>query len=83
MAGYPVTGGYEFVTTEFKAAAYAINSPLVAGTAGDAGLVDLGTTPLTITESVLGIVSAVPASNTYGIDTISFWGVYLPAQVAV
>ena len=97
IATYVGTGGYELVTTEFNGAVtYNENDPLISYTvvggepAGSlpAGWMTVGTVPVVLEESIVGVVSRVDVDVPSGIrkevynqDVIQFWPVYLPARV--
>jgi hypothetical protein len=81
VAGYPATGGYELVTTEYDVAdvvPLAVpNAPIIdAG----AGLVGAGAVPVLAAESIVGVVSAGIRNEVYGQSVLQFWPVYLPAR---
>lgn len=83
VATYPATGGFELVTTEFDSTqTYAPNDPLIDDDGGTQGYVTLGTLPLVLTESVVGVVSFGVKTEVYNQTCLQFWPVYLPARAA-
>jgi hypothetical protein len=82
VAAFPATGGYELVTTEFDetaVASYVPNAPLIEDT-GTAGDITAGTVPVSVSESIVGIVSRGVFEEVYGQSVLQFWPVYLPAR---
>jgi hypothetical protein len=86
LSGVVATGGYEIDSTEFDASrAYApgdlLTAPLGA-TSGDAatGGVLTNESVVQYVDPVVGVVSSGKHKNHNGIDTLSFWCVYLPGE---
>lgn len=87
MSGVVATGGYEIDSTEFVTSrTYApgdlLTAPLGAA-AGDAatGGVLTNASAVQFVNPVVGVVSSGKHKNHNGVDTLSFWSVYLPGAV--
>jgi hypothetical protein len=88
MSGVVATGGYEIDSTEFDSArSYAPGDLLTAATgtaanaAATAGVLTNASVTLYVTP-VVGVVSSGKHVNHNGINTLSFWSVYLPGTGA-
>lgn len=76
---YPVTGGYEFKTTRWKAGeTFAVNTPVAPGTGADAGLAIEGAVPMAVGSAHVGITSRAMAEEAYGNTMLHFIGAYIP-----
>jgi hypothetical protein len=91
MSGLVATGGYELQTTEFVAGTYLPNQLLSVNAAGEVR----NTTNTPYTNAIVGVTSfhvqgeveAAAATgpvgnNAHGVQTLTFWPVYLPATSA-
>jgi hypothetical protein len=88
LSGLVATGGYEIATTEYDPAGdYAPGDLLTAPTgvlaanAATAGRLTK-TSAVQYVNPVCGVVSSGAAKNHNGVNTLSFWSVYLPAGTA-
>jgi hypothetical protein len=84
MSGVVATGGYEIDSTEFVSnRSYAPGDLLTApvgtssGSAATAGVLTNASVTVYVTP-VVGVVSSGKHVNHNGVDTLSFWCVYLP-----
>lgn len=90
LSGLVATGGYEIATTEYvktsggSAVTYAPGDLLTAPTSGGAAVEGVLTKSSAVqyVDPVCGVVSSGAAKNHNGVDTLSFWCVYLPAGTA-
>jgi len=90
LSGLVATGGYEIATTEYvktsggSTVTYAPGDLLTAATgtsAGDAATAGvLAKASGAYADPVCGVVSSGAAKNHNGVNTLSFWCVYLPAD---
>lgn len=81
MSGVVATGGYEIDSTEFRSdltyapgdllTAVTGSCPINAGTLTNSGVVQF-------VNPVVGVVSSGKHMNHNGVNTLSFWSVYLP-----
>jgi hypothetical protein len=83
LSGLVATGGYEIATTEFDAdQTYNPGDLLTAGTSTSnaaTGGVLTNQSAVQYVNAVCGVVSSGAAKNHNGVQTLSFWSVYLPA----
>lgn len=90
LSGLVATGGYEIATTEYvktangAAVTYAPGDLLTAPTTGGAAVEGVLTKANAVqyVNPVCGVVSSGASKNHNGVDTLSFWCVYLPAGTA-
>jgi len=86
LSGLVATGGYEIASTEFDATqTYAPGDLLTAGTSTSAlstGGVLTNQSAVQYVNAVCGVVSSGASKNHNGVQTLSFWSVYLPAGTA-
>ena len=90
LSGLVATGGYEIATTEYVktannvAVTYAPGDLLTAPTTGGAAVEGVLTKASAVqyVNPVCGVVSSGAVKNHNGVDTLSFWCVYLPAGTA-
>ena len=90
LSGLVATGGYEIATTEYvktsggNAVTYAPGDLLTAPTTGGSTVEGVLTKSSAVQykDPVCGVVSSGAAKNHNGVDTLSFWCVYLPAGTA-
>ena len=90
LSGLVATGGYEIATTEFvvptsgNGVTYAPGDLLTAATGTGAGAAAtagvLAKTARAYAQPVCGVVSSGSAKNHNGVQTLSVWSVYLPAD---
>jgi len=91
LSGLVATGGYEIASTEFITSdtvggvtttrAYAPGELLTADTTGlltNKKVADINTAVAQYTDPVVGVVSSGAGANHNGIQSLSFWSVYLP-----
>lgn len=86
LSGLVATGGYEIASTEFDdAQTYNPGDLLTAGTSptnAATGGVLTNQSAVQYVNAVCGVVSSGAAKNHNGVQTLSFWSVYLPAGTA-
>jgi hypothetical protein len=92
LSGLVATGGYEIATTEYVktsgnpavAVVYSPGDLLTAPTTGGSTVEGVLTKASAVqyVNPVCGVVSSGAAKNHNGVDTLSFWCVYLPAGTA-
>ena len=86
LSGLVATGGYEIASTEFDTTqTYAPGDLLTAGTStsvASTGGVLTNQSAVQYVNAVCGVVSSGASNNHNGVQTLSFWSVYLPAGTA-
>jgi hypothetical protein len=64
LTGLSCAGDYELETGYYVTGSYVQDSPLIAGTSGNAGSVDLGAALASITVDIIGFASGSPNGST-------------------
>jgi len=83
LSGVVATGGYEISTTEFdKDQTYTPGQLLTSPTSGGNAGKLTNQSAVQYVNPVCGVVSSGETKNHNGIDSLSFWSVWLPAGTA-